>query len=114
MTNTETEPKATLRVSRRNVVAAVRPGADGEFDFWLSPGLKAAIKNSSPPRVNVRVTEAVAKAAEVLGDHAAAVRWLYEPSRGFGGRTPHSCLDSDDGLELVLAVLVRLEHGVFS
>ena len=45
MTNTE--------VNKRKVIAAVRPGFDGEVDFWLSPGLKAAIKNASPPRVDV-------------------------------------------------------------
>lgn len=40
--------------------------------------------------------------------------WLKAPSVALGGRTPFALLPSRFGLELVVAELVALDHGVFS
>jgi hypothetical protein len=52
------------------------------------------------------------RAAEVLGEKSAAMRWLGTPVRALGFATPISLLHDHKGREEVLTVLGRLEHGV--
>jgi putative toxin-antitoxin system antitoxin component (TIGR02293 family) len=62
----------------------------------------------------VRLARVAARAEEVLGDRAAALRWIRKPNRALGGVSPIALLDTDLGLDAVLDVLGRIEHGVFS
>ncbi len=62
----------------------------------------------------VRLAAVAARAQEVLGDVAAMRRWLRTPNRALGGQIPTDLLDTEQGAQLVLDVLGRLEHGVFS
>lgn len=78
-------------------------------------------RRKNEPRLDPKESEAVlrlarvaGRAADVLGDLAAAHRWLRKPNRALGGRTPLSLLDTELGAELVTDVLGRIEHGVFS
>ena len=50
----------------------------------------------------------------MLGDRASAPRWIRKPNRALGGGSPIELLDLDLGLDAVLNVLGRIEHGVFS
>jgi len=52
------------------------------------------------------------KAIEVIGDGSEAMRWMGTPVRALGYATPVSLLSTEDGVNSVLAVLSRLEHGV--
>jgi putative toxin-antitoxin system antitoxin component (TIGR02293 family) len=38
----------------------------------------------------------------------------YSPNRALADQTPFSMLDTEQGAQIVLDVLGRLEHGVFS
>lgn len=62
----------------------------------------------------VRLGRVAALAAEVLGDWPRAVRWLRQPNRALGQRVPLQHLDTDLGVREVEAVLLRIEHGVYS
>jgi len=62
----------------------------------------------------VRLANVAAKAAAVLGEKRKAARWLHRPNRALGNRVPLSLLDTDLGARQVEAVLLRIEHGVFS
>lgn len=63
----------------------------------------------------VRLARITARALDVFDDDEAAVaRWLRTPLRALGGATPLSLVDTDLGAQEALAVLGRLEHGVFS
>jgi putative toxin-antitoxin system antitoxin component (TIGR02293 family) len=62
----------------------------------------------------VRLASVAARASDVLGDVAAMRRWLRGPNRALGGQTPLSLLDTEQGAQVVLDVLGRLEHGVYS
>lgn len=62
----------------------------------------------------VRLASVAARAQEVLGDDMAMRRWLRAPNRALAGQTPISLLDTEQGAQVVLDVLGRLEHGVFS
>ena len=67
---------------------------------------------TAPARVGIEA-EVVARAIEVIGNKAEAMRWLGTPVRDLGYATPMSLLYNRKGCDSVLATLVRLEHGVF-
>jgi len=52
------------------------------------------------------------RAIEVIGDSAAAMRWLGTPVPALEYATPISLLDNPEGQASVLRVLTQLEHGV--
>lgn len=62
----------------------------------------------------LRVGSVLRKAAEVLEDPASVRRWMLQPKRALGGLTPLRCCDTEVGAREVEALLVRIEHGVFS
>lgn len=53
-------------------------------------------------------------AEAVLGAPAAARRWLEEPNLGLGGAVPLQAAGTELGALEVEALLVRVEHGVYS
>jgi putative toxin-antitoxin system antitoxin component (TIGR02293 family) len=62
----------------------------------------------------VRLGRIAATAEQVLGSRDKAVRWLHHPNRALGQRVPIRELDTDLGAREVEAVLLRIEHGVYS
>lgn len=56
------------------------------------------------------------EASEALfeGETCAAINWLKKPCRGLGGRSPIENLNSFIELQQVLALIHRLEYGVFN
>jgi uncharacterized protein (DUF2384 family) len=52
------------------------------------------------------------RAEQALGSREQAGRWMETPNRAFGGQAPSARLDTVEGVKDVLAVLVRVEHGV--
>ena len=62
----------------------------------------------------LRVGSVVQKAFDVLEDMRAVRRWLNQPKRALGGLTPLRCCDTEVGAREVEALLIRIEHGVFS
>ncbi len=62
----------------------------------------------------LRVGSVVQKAYDVLEDMTAVRRWLNQPKRALGGLTPLRCCDTEIGAREVEALLIRIEHGVFS
>lgn len=60
-----------------------------------------------------RLAHVVARATDALGSRDKGVRWLRKPNRSLGGEAPFDLLDTEIGEEQVLAVLDRIEHGVF-
>ncbi len=61
-----------------------------------------------------RLAAAFSLAEEVFEDREAARRWLRKPNRALVGRAPLSLLDTEAGTGLVLDVLRRIEHGLYS
>ncbi len=62
----------------------------------------------------LRVGSVVQKAYDVLEDMTAVRRWMNQPKRALGGLTPLRCCDTEIGAREVEALLIRIEHGVFS
>lgn len=62
------------------------------------------------------MTRSIHQAAVQLfdGDQAASDRWLSEPAKALGGRTPLEALALEGGAEAVRDLIGRLEHGVIT
>lgn len=61
-----------------------------------------------------RVERVLTKAVDVLGSSENAISWLEGQNRALGGAVPFNLLDTEEGADEVLAVLGRIEHGVYS
>lgn len=53
-------------------------------------------------------------AAEVLGSEEVVSLWLDSPQPGLGGRLPSDLIKTSEGQRLVLDLLVRIQHGVYT
>jgi len=62
----------------------------------------------------VRIARVASHALRVFGTRAKVQRWLQGPCAALGGDVPLTMLDTDLGAADVNAVLLRIEHGVFS
>ena len=51
---------------------------------------------------------------EVLGSERAFSTWIKSPNYALGGEIPFNLLDTRIGFTMVLDILGRIEHGVFS
>lgn len=61
-----------------------------------------------------RFARIVALGDEVFADPQVTSQWLQRANRALCGIAPIDLLDTDDGAREVEAVLMRLEHGVYS
>lgn len=62
----------------------------------------------------VRFIRLFARAVEALGGEDGARSWLAAPALAFQGECPLDFADTEVGAREVEALLMRLEHGVFS
>jgi putative toxin-antitoxin system antitoxin component (TIGR02293 family) len=51
---------------------------------------------------------------EVLGSERAFSSWIKSPNFALGGEIPFNLLDTRIGFTMVLDILGRIEHGIFS
>ena len=61
-----------------------------------------------------RAARVLKQAEDVFGGRTPARNWLRKPNRALGGRKPADLLKTSEGAADVLAVLGRIEHGVYS
>ena len=63
----------------------------------------------------VRLGRLFDKAVEVFGDdETIAASWFKEPAVSLGSQTPLKMAETEIGAQEVNALLVRIEHGVFT
>jgi putative toxin-antitoxin system antitoxin component (TIGR02293 family) len=62
----------------------------------------------------LRLVRLVARSTDVLGNRGKAMHWLSASNRALEGAVPLSLLDTDIGTQAIEAVLLRIEHGVYS
>jgi hypothetical protein len=55
-----------------------------------------------------------ARGAEVFGERKNYASWLKTPIKALGYKTPESFMMKKKGVEMVLDILERIEHGVYS
>jgi putative toxin-antitoxin system antitoxin component (TIGR02293 family) len=73
---------------------------------------KARLKADESDRL-VRVARIAALATEAMGAEDG-IAWLREPNRALGDRIPLEMLNTEIGARQVEAVLMRIQHGVYS
>lgn len=61
----------------------------------------------------VKMTEINILGIELFGSKARFKKWLHAPAFALGGAMPIDLLSDAYGKELVIDLLVRLEHGIF-
>lgn len=63
----------------------------------------------------VRIIRVLDRAVELFeGDKVLAQKWLNEPARALGWKTPADVMNSEAGAWEVMKLITRLEHGVYS
>jgi len=62
----------------------------------------------------LRLARVIAAASDVLGSEQRASEWIFNENQALGGAPPIRLLDTGIGFQEVMAVLHRIEHGVFS
>lgn len=53
-------------------------------------------------------------ALRVFGSEERVHHWLHQPAIGLGGRRPVELLTEPDGAAVLLSLLRRLDHGVYT
>jgi hypothetical protein len=79
-----------------------------------APGLKSQHKSDPEGNNDQNATSVILYANEVFGSKAIAMRWLNSPSFDLQGKTPKSELNSAKGRNLVVDMLIRIAHGVYT
>ncbi|RZK51598.1 MAG: DUF2384 domain-containing protein [Pedobacter sp.] len=62
----------------------------------------------------IELAQLYERGVEVLGSNKAFNSWVKSPNFALGGEIPFSLLDTRIGFTMVLDILGRIEHGVFS
>ncbi|WKN42904.1 type II RES/Xre toxin-antitoxin system antitoxin [Tunicatimonas pelagia] len=73
--------------------------------------------NLLPPAASGQLLELARlyrRAVEVLGNETIANQWFRTPVTALGSVQPVSLLDTPVGIQWVMTVLGRIEHGVYS
>ncbi|MBA0179166.1 DUF2384 domain-containing protein [Pectobacterium carotovorum] len=83
------------------------------------PGLSemAQLKKSFEVAVDnglLRVPAVSERAVELFeGDVTSAEKWLSEPNRALGWKSPNEMLSNPSGIDEVLRLIAQLQHGVY-
>ncbi|WP_429886113.1 type II RES/Xre toxin-antitoxin system antitoxin [Geoalkalibacter halelectricus] len=121
--------------SLKNLTAAARHGVPRKFADELAEALDISLRDLAPllhaSERNLRryqpeqllpadvsdralnIARVFERALDVLDTPERAVQWLKKPNRALG-EAPLALLATTFGAEQVLAILGRIEHGVFS
>lgn len=70
--------------------------------------------NSTTSQQVILLGQLIAKGEEVFGDRQTFQSWVNQPNTALGGYTPLNMMDTTIGIQLVMDVLGRVEHGVYS
>lgn len=108
-----------MKISGRNPihdVASLKKMTSAQRKTYEMAQLKnsfdAAISNGT---LRVRVPAVSERAIELFeGDAAMAEKWLSEPNRALGWKSPNEILSSQSGIDEVLRLIAQLQHGVYS
>lgn len=67
-----------------------------------------------PETLSERAGVLAARATQTFGDAKTALKWLLEPLGILGDRAPIDLIHTDAGMERIIAVLGRIDHGVYT
>lgn len=73
-----------------------------------------SLLNSSTSQQVILLGQLIARGEEIFGDRQTFQNWVKQPNTALGGYTPLNMMDTTIGIQLVMDVLGRVEHGVYS
>lgn len=107
------------RALERLEAAMVLP--DDDMARVLGISLRTLQRKRTQPRLDAQLSDRVlqledlyAYGAEVFGSAERFRLWVGEPTAALGHRRPLELIDTHSGVELVEALLGRIEHGVLA
>lgn len=62
----------------------------------------------------LEMAQLYSRGEEVFGDLGVFRQWMEAPIPALGGQQPKSFLDTSMGIQMLMATLGRIEHGVFA
>ncbi len=74
---------------------------------------KLETENVGGNNVDAALIEIAAIAEKVLGTRELAESWISQPALALNGKRPMDLLTTTPGIEVVKALLTRLEFGVY-
>lgn len=73
-----------------------------------------SLLNSTTSQQVILIGQLITKGEEAFEDPKKFQEWLAQPNMALGGYTPLNIMDTTIGVQLVMDILGRLEHGVYS
>lgn len=73
-----------------------------------------SLLNSATSQQAILIGQLITRGTDVFGSIEAIQQWVRQPNKAIGNYTPLEIMDTTIGIQLVMDVLGRLEHGVYS
>lgn len=73
-----------------------------------------SLLNSTTSQQVILIGQLITRGEEVFSDPKKFQEWVDQPNMALGGYSPLNIMDTTIGVQLVLDLLGRLEHGVYS
>ncbi len=129
LTNTSTTEMDLVNIIRGGIKPKALDNLAGELhvkDSFLSEYLHISHRSLQRYRENrkklpleisdqlVQIARVYVHAVEVLEDREKAAGWMKRKNRALGNNAPIELVDTSAGINMVLDLLGRIEHGVYS
>lgn len=73
-----------------------------------------SLLNSTTSQQAILIGQLITRGIEIFGKREMFQQWVRQPNLALGGHSPLDLMDTTIGVQLVMEVLGRLEHGVYS
>lgn len=126
--STESSPIDLIQISRKGIKKSALSNLSKALNISMAQLAKLlpvtertlqrraanSLLNSTTSQQVILIGQLVTKGEEVFGNRESFQNWLKQPNTALGGYVPLDVLDTTIGVQLVMDVLGRLEHGVYS
>lgn len=124
----ETSPMDLVRLSRKGI----KKSALGNLSSALNITMKELAKllpvtertlqrraansllNSTTSQQAILLGQLITRGTEIFGNREVFQQWVRQSNKALGNYAPLDIMDTAIGIQLVMDVLGRLEHGVYS
>lgn len=124
----ETSPMDLVRLSRKGI----KKSALGNISSALNITMKELAKllpvtertlqrratnsllNSTTSQQAILLGQLITRGTEIFGNREVFQQWVRQSNKALGNYTPLDIMDTAIGIQLVIDILGRLEHGVYS
>ena len=73
-----------------------------------------SLLNSTTSQQAILIGQTITRGVAIFGSKEKFQSWVHQSNQALGGHTPLDIMDTTIGVQLVMDILGRLEHGVYS